>query len=127
MAKKSKSHATKDRKKANKNLKTKTPKQKEKYEINLKREKALAEKGWKVVRTTGYLKKPKKATGKKGYPYAVLNKKNNYETFYTWKEKPSKKTKYTTKQARRAGVPLARNPKLKIAVYRTKRKIKRKF
>ena len=69
----------------------KKPKQKEKYLVNLKREKALAAgagRGWKVARTMGYLKKPKKAIGKRGYPYAVLN---NYETFYTWKEKPSKK------------------------------------
>ena len=68
----------------------KKTKRKEKYLVNLKREKALASKGWKVARTTGYLKQPKKATGKKGYPYAVLNKNNNYETFYTWKEKTKK-------------------------------------
>jgi len=82
------------KKRVSKSLKkrsTKKPKQKRKYLINLKREKALAGKGWKVARTMGYLKKPKKAIGKRGYPYAVLNKNNNYETFYTWKEKSSKK------------------------------------
>ena len=72
---------------------TKKRKQKEKYLVNLKREKALATKGWKVARTMGYLKQPKKAIGKKGYPYAVLNKESHYETFYTWKEKSSKKKK----------------------------------
>lgn len=71
----------------------KKTKQKEKYLVSLKREKQLAGIGWKVARTTGYLKKPKKAIGKKGYPYATLNKESHYETFYTWKEKPSKKRK----------------------------------
>lgn len=67
--------------------------QKAKYLVNLKREKEMAEKGWKVVRTKTYLEKPKQAYGKEGYPYAVLNEKNHYESFYTWKEKASKKNK----------------------------------
>ncbi len=87
---------TTQHKKWDKKARKKAPKKtkpKKKYLINLKREKALAGKGWKVARTMGYLKQPKKAIGKKGYPYAVLNKNNNYETFYTWKEKSSKKKK----------------------------------
>jgi len=71
----------------------KKTKKKEAYLIDLKREKEMAEKGWKVVRTKSYLKKPKKAIGKKGYPYAVLNKDEHYESFYTWEEKTSKKRK----------------------------------
>ena len=62
-----------------------------KHLVDLKREKEMAEKGWKVVRTKTYLEKPKEAYGKKGYPYAVLNENNHYESFYTWKEKTSKK------------------------------------
>lgn len=83
------------KKRVSKNLKrtTKKTKQKEKYLVSLKREKALAGKGWKVARTKKYTEKPKKAIGKKGYPYAALNKESHYETFYTWKEKPSKKKK----------------------------------
>ncbi len=69
----------------------KKTKQKEAYLVSLKREREMAERGWKVVRTKTYLEKPKKAIGKKGYPYAVLNKNNHYESFYTWKEKTSKK------------------------------------
>ena len=71
----------------------KYPKMKEAYLIDLKREKNMAEKGWKVARTKTYLELPKKAIGKKGYPYAVLNKNNTYESFYTWKEKTTKKGK----------------------------------
>ncbi len=67
-------------------------KQKEKYLVSLKREKAMAEKGWKVARTKTYLEMPKNATGKDGYPYAILNKNNTYESFYTWKEKKKKKS-----------------------------------
>ena len=67
-------------------------KQKEKHLVSLKREKAMAEKGWKVARTKTYLEMPKKAIGKKGYPYAVLNKDKHYESFYTWKEKKKKKS-----------------------------------
>ena len=74
-----------------KKIKKKKTKQKEKYLVDLKREKEMAEKGWKVARTRTYLELPKKAIGKNGYPYAVLNKNKNYESFYTWKEKPSKK------------------------------------
>jgi hypothetical protein len=62
-------------------------KQKDKYLVSLKREKEMAEKGWKVARTKTYLEMPKKAIGKKGYPYAILNKDEHYESFYTWKEK----------------------------------------
>jgi len=69
----------------------KKTKKKEAYLIDLKREKNMAEKGWKVARTKTYLELPKKAIGKKGYPYAVLNKNNTYESFYTWKEKTTKK------------------------------------
>lgn len=91
------------RKRTSKNLKKgstkKKTRQKEKYEISLKREQALAEKGWKVVRTKRYLDLPKKAVGKKGYPYAVLNKNKNYESFYTWKEKPTKKERLKKKSA----------------------------
>ena len=67
--------------------------QKVKHLIDLIREKEMAEKGWKVVRTKTYLEKPKSAYGKEGYPYAVLNENNTYESFYTWKEKTSKKIK----------------------------------
>ena len=67
-------------------------KQKEKYLVSLKREKEMAEKGWKVARTKTYLEMPKNAIGKEGYPYAILNKNNNYESFYTWKEKKKKKS-----------------------------------
>ncbi len=68
-----------------------TPKlSKERFLISLKKEQQYAEKGWKVSRTKTYLDQPKKAIGKKGYPYAVLNKDKHYETFYTWKEKSSK-------------------------------------
>lgn len=77
-----------------KKRKKKKAEQKAKYLVNLKREKEMAEKGWKVVRTKTYLEKPKKAIGKEGYPYAVLNKNKNYESFYTWKEKTSKKNGY---------------------------------
>ena len=76
-----------------KKSKKKKAEQKAKYLVNLKREKEMAEKGWKVVRTKTYLEKPKKAYGKKGYPYAVLNENNTYESFYTWDEKTSKKNK----------------------------------
>jgi len=69
----------------------KKTKKKGAYLISLKREKAMAEKGWKVARTKTYLTIPKRAIGKKGYPYAVLNENSNYESFYTWKEKTSKK------------------------------------
>ena len=74
-----------------KKSKKKKAEQKTKYLVSLKREKEMAEKGWKVVRTETYLEKPKKAIGKKGYPYAVLNENKTYESFYTWKEKISKK------------------------------------
>ena len=74
-----------------KDVRKKKAEQKAKYLVNLKREKEMAEKGWKVVRTKTYLEKPKKAYGKEGYPYAVLNENNTYESFYTWKEKTSKK------------------------------------
>ena len=67
-------------------------KRKEKYLVSLKREKEMATEGWKVARTASYLKIPKKAIGKRGYPYAVLNKDEHYETFYTWKEKKEKET-----------------------------------
>ena len=80
----------KPKKRTSKNPK-RTTKKKTEYLVSLKREKELAEKGWKVARTKSYLEKPKKAVGKKGYPYAVLNKNNTYESFYTWKEKTSKK------------------------------------
>lgn len=73
-------------------------KKKTQYLISLKREQEMAvEKGWKVSRTKSYLEVPQKAIGKKGYPYAVLNKEKSYETFYTWKEKPSKKAKKKVK------------------------------
>lgn len=65
--------------------------QKAKHLVSLKREREMAEKGWKVVRTKTYLEKPKKAYGKEGYPYAMLNENNHYESFYTWKEKTAKK------------------------------------
>ena len=71
----------------------KKTKPKEKYLISIKREKKMAEKGWKVARTRTYLEKPKRAIGKKGYPYATLNSNQVYETFYTWKEGTSKKKK----------------------------------
>jgi len=67
--------------------------QEAKYLVNLKKEKEMAEKGWKVVRTKTYLEKPKEAYGTEGYPYAVLNENNTYESFYTWKEKTPKKNK----------------------------------
>jgi len=67
--------------------------QKIKHLVDLKREKEMAEIGWKVVRTKTYLEKPKKAIGKEGYPYAVLNENNTYESFYTWKERDVKKSK----------------------------------
>ena len=66
--------------------------------MNLKREKELAEKGWKVSRTRNYSEMPKRAIGKEGYPYAILNKDKTYETFYTWKEKPIKKGKKSMKE-----------------------------
>lgn len=72
-------------------------KEKAQYLVSLKREQELAEKGWKVSRTKSYLEQPKKAIGKKGYPYAVLNKEQSYETFYTWKEKPPEKAKKKVK------------------------------
>ena len=84
----------KSKKEGSKGLKKRPPKktkQKEKYLVSLKRERELAEKGWKVNRTESYTDKPKKAIGKKGYPYAILNKNKTYETFYTWKEKTSGK------------------------------------
>lgn len=67
--------------------------QKIEYLVSLKKEQEIAEKGWKVVRTKTYLELPKKAIGKEGYPYAMLNKNNHYESFYTWKEGTSKKRK----------------------------------
>lgn len=76
-----------------KTAKKRRTEQKVKHLVDLKREKEMAEKGWKVVRTKTYLEKPKSAYGKKGYPYAVLNENNHYESFYTWKEKTSKKRK----------------------------------
>ena len=93
-------YAKKYKKKGSKNLKKTTkkkyPKEKAKkkkeYLIGLKKEKEMAEKGWKVARTKTYLELPKKAIGKKGYPYAVLNKNNHYESFYTWKETWKEKT-----------------------------------
>ena len=70
---------------------SKRTEQKVKHLIDLIREKEMAEKGWKVVRTKTYLEKPKSAYGKEGYPYAVLNENNHYESFYTWKEKRLKR------------------------------------
>ncbi len=79
------------KKKYPKTKKRSTAEQKVKYLVSLKREREMAEKGWKVVRTKTYLEKPKKAYGKEGYPYAMLNENNHYESFYTWKEKTAKK------------------------------------
>ena len=79
------------KKKYPKTKKISTAERKAKHLVDLKREKEMAEKGWKVVRTKTYLEKPKEAYGKEGYPYAVLNENNNYESFYTWNDKSKKK------------------------------------
>ena len=79
------------KKKYPKTKKISTAEQKAKHLVDLKREKEMAEKGWKVVRTKTYLEKPKEAYGKEGYPYAVLNENNNYESFFTWNDKSKKK------------------------------------
>ena len=85
------SKTSKKKKKYPKTKRRSTAEQKVKYLVSLKREQEIAEKGWKVVRTKTYLELPKKAIGKKGYPYAMLNENNHYESFYTWKEKSKKK------------------------------------
>ncbi len=115
--------ARSDRRKIKKEIKSwrrpnKKDKPKEKHLINLKREKEMSGKGWKVARTEKYTDQPKKAIGKKGYPYAVLNKNNHYESFYTWKEKPPKKKVVKTKTPKQK--EKLRNPKKrKKATYKT--------
>ena len=107
----------------------KKTKQKEKYLVSLKREKELAGIGWKVKRTKSYTEKPKEATSKKGYPYAVLNKEKNYETFYTWKDKPSKKRKGTIRHEafKAQQAKLHKKSQRKVKIKSLKKSRKRKF
>lgn len=92
--------------------KPKKPKIKQKYLVSLKREQSMANKGWKVIRTQRYLDVPKKAVGKKGYPYAVLNKKKHYETFYTWKERSSKIKKANRKYKKKVEKRIKKGKKI---------------